>query len=83
MLVKKNIFFFLILSIINISFIAKEIWQKNCVEVITFDKKKWLNEKVQLQHSNLPHITNQYSSELKKERQELQNCGKCQLCRKF
>ena len=56
------------------SFIAKETWQKNGAEVIIFNEKKWLNEKhieVQLQHSNLPHITNQYSSELKKERQEL------------
>ena len=46
----------------------------------------WLNEKhieIQLQHSNLPHITNQYSLELKKQRQELQNCGKYQPCRKF
>ena len=50
------------------SFIAKETWQKNGVEVIIFNEKRWLNEKhieVQLQHSNLPHITNQYSSELK------------------
>ena len=68
------------------SFIAKQTWQKNGVEVIIFNEKKWLNEKhmeVQLQYSNLPHITNQYSSELKKERQKLQNCGKYQPCRKF
>ena len=68
------------------SFIAKETWHKNGVEVIIFNEKKWLNEKhieVQLQHSNLPHITNQYSLELKKQRQELQNCGKYQPCRKF
>ena len=54
--------------------------------MIIFNEKKWLNKKhieVQLQHSNLPHITNQYSSEIKKQRQELQNCGKYQLCRKF
>ena len=49
-----------------------------------FKGKNWLNEKhieVQLQHPNLPHITNQYSSGLKKQRQELQNCGKYQPCR--
>ena len=71
---KNILIFFLFLSIINMSFIAKETWQKNGAEVIIFNEKKWLNEKhieVQLQHSNLPHITNQYSSELKKERQEL------------
>ena len=59
---------------------------KNDVEVIIFNEKKWLNEKhveVRLQHSNLPHITNQYSSELKNQRQELPNCGKYQPCRKF
>ena len=59
---------------------------KNGVEVIILNEKKWLNEKhieVQLQHSNIPHITNQYSSELKKQRQELQNCDKHQPCRKF
>ena len=31
----------------------------------------------------MPHITNQYSSELKKQRQEFQNCGKYQPCKKF
>ena len=59
---------------------------KKGVEVIIFNEKKWLNEKhieAQLQHSNLPHITNEYSSKLKKLRQELQDCGKYQPCRKF
>ena len=32
-------------------------------------------------HSNLPAVTNQYSSELKKQRQEIQDCGNHQLCR--
>ena len=65
--------------------ITKETWRKNGVKVICFNEKKWLNEKhieAQLQHSNLPHIANQYCSELKKQRQELQNCGKYQPCRK-
>ena len=45
-----------------------------------------MNEKhigEQLRHSNLPHITRQYSLELRKKRQELQNCGKYQPCRTF
>ena len=68
------------------SFIAKVTRQKIGVEVTVFNEKRWLNEKyieVQLQHSTLPHITSQYSSELKKQRQELQNCEKYQPCRKF
>ena len=48
--------------------ITKETWQKNGVEVIVFNGKKWLNEtniKDQLKHSNLAAVTLQYSSELK------------------
>ena len=47
--------------------ITKETWQKNDVEVIVPNGKKWLNEKhiqEQLKHSNLPAITLQYFSEL-------------------
>ena len=58
---------------------------KNGVEVITFDDKKWLNEKhieTELGHSNLATITLKYPKYLRKERQELQNCGKYQPCRK-
>ena len=54
--------------------ITKETWGKNCVEVTIFNSKKWLNEKhieTQLRHANLPTITLQYSSELRKQRQEL------------
>ena len=50
--------------------ITKETLQKNGVEVIVSNGKKWLNEKniqEQLKHSNLPAFTNQYSSELKKK----------------
>ena len=56
---------------------------KNGVEVITFNGKKWLNEKnikEQLKHSNLEAVTLQYSSELRKQRQELQDCGNYQTC---
>ena len=48
--------------------------------------KRWLNEKhieTQLGHANVPAVTNKYSSEYKKQRQELQNCGNYQPCRRF
>ena len=57
--------------------ITKEKWEENGVEVIVFNGKKWLNEKdieEQLRHSNLPAVTLQYFSELRKQRQKLQNC---------
>ena len=66
--------------------ITKEKWGKNEVEVIIFNGKKWLNEtniKYQLKHSNLAAVTLQYSSELKKQRKELQDCDNYQPCRRF
>ena len=66
--------------------IIKETWEKTGVEVINFNDKKWLHEKhieKQLEHSNLPSVTLQYSSDLRKERQELQDYGNKQPCRKF
>ena len=39
--------------------------------------------KEQLRQSNLSYITRQYSLELRKQRQELQNCGGYQPCRNF
>ena len=60
--------------------------EKNGVEVIAFKGIKWLNEKKiedQLKHSNLPAVTLQYFSELRKQRQELQNYGKYQPRRRF
>ena len=66
--------------------ITKETWKKCGIKVIILNGKKWLNEKHiedQLKHSNLPAVKNQYSSELKKQRQEIQNCGKYQRCRRF
>ena len=47
--------------------ITKETWEKTGFEVIIFNGKKWLNEKhieKQLEHSNLPSFTIQYSSNL-------------------
>ena len=60
--------------------------EKNAVEIIIFNGKKWLNEKhieTQLEHSNLVAVTNKYSPELRKTRQELQICGNYQHCRRF
>ena len=64
--------------------ITKETWRKNTVEVIVFNGKKWLNEtniKDHLKYSNLAAITLQYSLELRKQRQELQDCGNYHPCR--
>ena len=58
-----------------------ETWQESGVEVIVFKDKKGLNEtniKDQLKHSNLAAVTLQYSTELRKQRQELQDCGNYQ-----
>ena len=65
--------------------ITKESSGKNGVEVIISNGKKWLNEtniKDQLKHSNLAAVTLQCSSELRKKRQELQDCGKNLPCKK-
>ena len=66
--------------------ITKEAWEINAVEVIVFNGKKWLNEaniKDRLKHSNLPAVTLQCSSELRKQRQELQDCDNYQPFRRF
>ena len=66
--------------------ITKETWEQNGVEVIVSGGKKWLNEKnteIQLCHANLLAITLQHPPNLRKQRQELQNCGKNQPRRKF
>ena len=54
------------------SFITKKTWQNNGVEVIVFNKEKWLNKKhieEQIRHSNLSYITRQYSLKFRKQRQ--------------
>ena len=66
--------------------ISKKNMGKNDAEVIMFNGKKWLNEKhieTQLKNSNVAAITNKYSLKLRKKRQELQNCGNYQPCRRF
>ena len=43
--------------------ITKETWERNGVEVIVFNGKKWLNQtniKSQLKHSNLAAVTIQH-----------------------
>ena len=64
----------------------KKTWKRIGIEVIIFNGKKWLNEKhieKQLKHTNLPAVTLQYSSELRKEKEELKSFGKYQRCRRF
>ena len=67
---KKNKYFsFVMYKMVNIS---RKTWGKNGVEVIIFNDKRWLNEKhieTQLGHANVPDITLQYASELRKQRQ--------------
>ena len=64
----------------------KETWGENGVKIIIFNGKNWLNEtniKDQSKQSNIAAVTLQYSSELRKQRQELRDCGNHQPCRKF
>ena len=52
----------------------------------SLNQKKTLNQtniKGQLKHSNLVAITLKYPLKYRKKRQELQNCGKYQYCRRF
>ena len=66
--------------------IAKEKTEKNGAVVIVSNGKKWVNEtsiKDQLKHWHLATVTLQYSSELRKQRQELEDCGHYQPCRKL
>ena len=66
--------------------ITTDTWQKNGVEVVIFEDKKWLNEKhieTELGHSNLATITLKYPKYLRKERKEFLNCGTYQPCRRF
>ena len=66
--------------------ITKETWGKIGTEVIVFHGIKWLNEKhieTQLEHSNLPAVTQYYPPKLRNQRKKLKNCGKYQPCRRF
>ena len=51
--------------------ITTDTWQKDGVEVVNFEDKKWLREKhieIELGHSNLGTITLKYPKYLRKER---------------
>ena len=66
--------------------ITKKTLGKNGIEVIVFNGKKWLDEtniKDQLKHSNLAAVTLQYSSKIRKQRPEIQDCGNNQPCRRI
>ena len=66
-------------------FITTKKWEDNGVEVIVVDDIKWLNEKhteEQLKRANFRYTSRQYSSKLRKERQELLERLK-QPCRNF
>ena len=57
--------------------ITKETLERNGVEAIVFNGKKWLNEtnmKDQLKHSNLAAVTLQYPPRYRKQRQEFMPC---------
>ena len=60
--------------------ISKETWGGNSVEVIVFNGKIWLNK---TNIKDLVDVSLQYSLELRKQRQELQDCGSYQPCRRF
>ena len=67
-------------------FITEDTWKKSGVEVIIVDNIKWLNEtniEEQLGRVNFRYTSRQYSSELRKQRQDLiKDCIK-QPCRIF
>ena len=81
---KKNyIFLFCVYKMVEIT---RETWGQNGAEVIVSGGKKWLNARhieTQLGHANLPSLTLQYSSELRKQRHELKSCGKNQSRGRF
>ena len=67
--------------------ITKEIYENNCIEVITDNLNTlWLNERhiqQQLGHKNLPSVTNKYNEKYKKHRYELIDNWIKQSHRKF
>ena len=63
-----------------------EAWKKNDVEVIEYGGKIWINQKhleKKLSIANIADRSQYYSSEFKKMRCEIQECGKYQPCRIF
>ena len=63
-----------------------EAQKQNDVEVIEYGGEIWINQKHlerKLDIANIANITQYYSSEFKKMRSEIQECGKYQPCRTF
>ena len=62
-----------------------EAWNKNDVEVIEYGSEIWINQKHLEKKLDIANIADrtQYSSEFKKMRSEIQECGKYQPCRMF
>ena len=61
-------------------------WRKNGIEVIEYCGEIWINQKhleKKLDIANIADRTQYYSSEFKKMRCEIQECGKYQPCRMF
>ena len=67
--------------------VSIKTWNNNGVGAITYDGKKWINEKqleTALGYKNLASNKTQfYSDEFKKIRCEIQDCENFQPCRKF
>ena len=61
-------------------------WRKNGIEVIEYCGEIWINQKhleKKLDIANIADRTQYYSSEFKKMRCEIQECGKYRPCRIF
>ena len=61
-------------------------WKKNGVEAMEYDGEIWINQRhlqKKLDIANIADRTQYYSSEFKKMRCEIQECGKYQPCRIF
>ena len=71
----------------NMKSFSIKIWDKNGVEAIKYDGKKWINEKhleTALGYKNLTsNKTRYYSDEFKKRRSEIQDCEDFQPYEKF
>ena len=59
-------------------FITADTWRENGIEVIIADGVKWLNEtkiEEQIGYTTLRNVVKQYSSNLRKQRQDLIKTG--------
>ena len=70
-----KIYIYFLFSVCKMVDIRRETWKRNGAEVMYIEKR--------LGHANLPTVTLQYPSKYENQRQELQNCGNYQHCRRF